>query len=78
MRESAEQKGRRYLVEGRLRIERVAGGVIRARCRGGGDEYELGFRDGAWYCHCPALTRCAHLVALELVSVRPRTEGEAT
>ena len=78
VRESAEAKARRYLLEGRLQVERVDEGTIRARCRGGGAVYELGFDDigawepeGCWWCSCPAFGRCAHLVALQLVTVRP-------
>jgi uncharacterized Zn finger protein len=67
-RENAEAKGRRYLVEGRLVVERVAGGEIRARCRGGGAVYELGLERGEWFCNCPALGLCSHLVALQLVT----------
>ena len=68
MRENAEAKGRRYLVEGRLVVEHVAGGEIRAHCRGAGAAYQLGRNRGRWYCDCPALGRCSHLVALGLVT----------
>ncbi len=73
-RESVEAKGRRYLVEGRLVVEHVAGDEIRARCRGGGAVYELGFSGGEWWCGCPARGRCAHLVALGLVTVARSSE----
>lgn len=69
-RENAEAKGRRYLTEGRLVVQYLAPGVIRAMCRGGGEVYRLGFERGGWYCECPALSRCCHLVALQLVTVR--------
>jgi uncharacterized Zn finger protein len=76
MPENAEAKGRRYLLEGRLTIDRIDEKQVRARCRGGGAEYSAGHGDVgegelAWYCSCPALGRCAHLVALQLVTVRP-------
>ena len=67
-RENAEMKGRRYLIEGRLVVDRVAGDEIRARCRGGGAVYELGLERGEWFCSCPALGLCSHLVALQLVT----------
>ena len=67
-RENAEAKGRRYLVEGRLVVERVAGDTIRAHCRGGGAVYKLGLERGEWFCSCPALGLCSHLVALQLVT----------
>jgi uncharacterized Zn finger protein len=68
-REGAEAKGRRYLVEGRLRLRRVEGLLVEADCRGGGALYELGHDVGGWWCGCPARGRCAHLVALQLVTV---------
>lgn len=68
MRESAEQKGRRYLVEGRLVVRYAAGSTVRASCRGTGATHEVGFARGQWLCSCPARTRCSHLVALMLVT----------
>jgi uncharacterized Zn finger protein len=69
VREPVEAKGRRYLVEGRLVVEHVAGDMVRARCRGGGAVYELGLEAGGWWCSCLARGRCSHLVALQLVTV---------
>lgn len=60
-RETVDEKGRRYLTEGRL-----------ARCRGRGAEYALGLGVDGWYCGCPARGRCCHRVALELVVVGRR------
>jgi hypothetical protein len=47
MRESAERKGRRYLTEVRLIIERVDMTGIRATCRGGEALYTLGYGTAA-------------------------------
>lgn len=72
-RENVQVKGRRYLTEGRLTVERVGSGLIVASCRGDdGDVYQLGFdpRKGQWRCTCPARGRCCHLVALRLVTRR--------
>lgn len=69
-RENAEAKGRRYLTEGRLLLLSV-GSRIKARCQGGGEIYTVGYESGSWYCTCPAVGRCCHLVALQLVTVRP-------
>ena len=71
MRESVHVKGRRLLAEGRLDIRAVDGRTIAARIRGdAGEVYCLGYsRD--WYCTCPAATRCSHLVALQLVTLKP-------
>jgi uncharacterized Zn finger protein len=71
VRENAEAKGRRYLVEGRLTVERVDAAEIRATCRGSGGVHRLGWRqDSGWLYTCPARGRCSHLVALQLVVVR--------
>jgi hypothetical protein len=55
-RETIAEKARRYLVEGRLVVELVVSGDVRARCRGGGAVYRLGFVEGRWWCECPAHT----------------------
>jgi uncharacterized Zn finger protein len=66
-------KGRRYLIEGRLIVERVDGQIVVASCRDdSGATYKLGYDPGGqeWRCTCPALRRCSHLVALQLITVR--------
>lgn len=69
-RESAQTKGRRYCLEGRLVVTRVTDDEIRARCRGQGHSYNLGWNPAdRWWCDCPARTRCSHLVALQLVTL---------
>lgn len=72
-----EDKGRRLLTEGRLLVTRVHGAVIVATCRGdSGDIYQLGYdpRNRQWRCTCMARGRCSHLVALQLVTVKPTEE----
>ncbi len=68
MRESVEQKGRRYLAEARLVVRHVAGSTVRATCRGTGATHELGFAHDRWHCSCSARSRCSHLAALQLVT----------
>jgi uncharacterized Zn finger protein len=68
VREGAEARGRRYLTEGRLVVERVVAGEVYARCRGSGAVYALGFDERGWWCSCPARGRCSHVVALQLVT----------
>jgi len=34
--------------------------------------YALGHDGVAWFCSCPALGLCAHLIALQLVTVREK------
>lgn len=77
MAESADVKGRRLLSEGRLAVRTVGDGnrpgLIVAECRGdSGEIYHLGFdpTKNEWRCSCPALSRCSHLIALQLVVVR--------
>jgi len=67
-RETIETKALRYLAEGRLHVYRVHGGVVEATCHGT-DLYHLGFDGRDWSCTCAAYGRCAHLLALELVTV---------
>jgi uncharacterized Zn finger protein len=71
VRENGEAKGRRYVAEGRLVVEEVNERSIRALCRGAGAVYNLSYEAGRWSCTCPAKGRCAHLVALMLVTRRP-------
>jgi uncharacterized Zn finger protein len=72
---NAEAKAVRYLGEGRLRIELVAGEEVRARCVGDeGDEYRVAWDAGKrrWTCSCPAYgPRCAHVLALGRVVRKP-------
>ena len=69
MTENAAAKGRRYLIEGRLLVTHVDGYVIRARCRGSDTIYHLGYEWNRWHCDCPARGTCAHLHALQLVTI---------
>lgn len=79
-RENVQQKGRRMLTEGRLKVTRVSAAAelqraaIVASCRGdSGEEYTLGYDAVAkeWRCTCEARRLCSHLVALQLVTTIP-------
>lgn len=76
MRENAATKGRRLLVEGRLRVLEVDeyAGVAMGEVRGDSSGIYIVFRDErGWRCDCPAKTTCSHIVALQLVTcVEPR------
>jgi uncharacterized Zn finger protein len=67
IRENAEVKGRRYLVEGRLVLDRVSDRVVHARVRGDGAVWDVTFQNGRWVCTCPARSKCSHLIATGLV-----------
>lgn len=72
-RENAEARGRRLLVEGRLVVRRVDEHEIQAtnpRRLGGAPYHRLPPRRLVLPVY-PARTRCAHLVALLLVVLRP-------
>ena len=75
MRENVEAKAKRYLAEGRVRVQLCdeESGVASAEVRGNGAVYAVDHDDKGWHCDCPARTRCAHIIALESVMVlRPR------
>lgn len=77
-RENVADKGRRLLTEGRLNVQIVdpnRRAAVQAECRGdSGEVYALGFdsRRNEWRCNCEARGECSHLIALKLVTVRPR------
>ena len=71
-RESVAEKASRYLVEGRLIVGHVDARTIRATCRGSGELYRLGFDGREWSCSCRAVGRCAHVLALQLVTCPTR------
>lgn len=77
MRENAATKGRRYLTEARLTVTRVTGDFVAATCRGAGTLYELGHDRDGWWCNCPARSTCAHLHALQAVTVTTRHNVDA-
>jgi uncharacterized Zn finger protein len=77
MREDVRTKGRRLLVEGRLRVHAITGHEVIATCMGDSAElYRLGLSRTSDFCTCPARGRCSHLTALLLVALRPLDERE--
>jgi len=71
VRESVEAKARRYLGEARLRIVSASSDHVRAIARGAGALYDVTCDEGLWRCSCPALTRCAHVAAAQLIWAIP-------
>jgi len=73
--ETVDQKAKRLLTEGRLTVLVVNPEAVVARCKGdSGAEYMLGWEGHNWSCSCPARgSKCSHLKALWLVTVRPPT-----
>ena len=71
MSENVETKARRYLSEGRLIVDHVSSEGVVATCRGGDTIYHMNwYPSTGWTCTCPARGVCAHLRALQLVTVR--------
>ena len=67
-RENSATKARRYLIEGRLIVERVSERGVLAKVRSdGGRIYEVMYYGGSWECDCPARGDCAHIRATKLV-----------
>lgn len=69
MRENAAAKARRYLVEGRVLVERVDRHLVIATARGDGAVHRCTWTPArGWSCSCPARGRCCHLLAVGLVT----------
>lgn len=68
-REGAQQKARRYLLEGRIMIRSVGPQGVRAHARGGGHIYAVQYESGGgWTCSCPARSsQCCHVIAVQIV-----------
>jgi hypothetical protein len=74
VRQNAALKARRYLVGGRLEIQRVDDGDILGRCMGDeGDVYLVRWdaQRRAWHCDTAYGRRCAHVLALARVVRKP-------
>lgn len=67
-RENAQDKGRRYLTEGRLVVVSAAPGIFAAVVRGSGELHDVMFGRGGWSCTCPARSTCSHLCAAQLIA----------
>jgi uncharacterized Zn finger protein len=74
-RENVEDKGRRYLVEGRVVVEQAAAGIFAAVVRGAGEYHSVTFGRGGWSCTCEARGLCSHLVAAQLISAPANMRG---
>ena len=76
--ESAQEKSRRYITEGRMRVLYVkpSDPRVRATCFGDGQTWRQGYDlpPRGWWCDCPAKTTCSHLLALRLVVEQPNVE----
>jgi hypothetical protein len=66
--ETVSAKAHRYLVEGRVIITLAVPGRVRATVRGDAEVHQVGYERGGWQCSCPARGRCAHLLAVGLVT----------
>jgi hypothetical protein len=74
-RETFQEKARRYLVEGRVRILACdeEDGTAQGEVRGHGAIYTVSHDETGWECDCLARTECAHIAAIKCVTVlKPR------
>lgn len=71
-RESADSKGRRYVMEGRVVITDAGPGYVDASVRGDGALHCVTYRRGGWSCTCPSRGRCSHLTAVGLCTAPSR------
>lgn len=72
MRESAYDRGRRLLTEGRVVVRRASDVHVAAEVRGDTGVVRLVTGDPTGYtCNCPAVRTCAHVVAVSLVTLLP-------
>ena len=70
MREDAQTKARRLVSEGRVTIRRIGDDLIVADVRGDTAEvYPVTWDPDSWSCGCPALGRCSHVRAVQLVTL---------
>jgi hypothetical protein len=69
-REDAQTKARRLVSEGRVTIRRIGDDLIVAHVRGDEAEvYVVTWDPDGWSCGCPALGRCSHVRAVQLVTL---------
>lgn len=67
-RETVDGKARRLLAEGRVLISDGGRKRVLASVAGESAVYVVAYSAGSWWCSCPARGRCAHRVAVELVT----------
>jgi uncharacterized Zn finger protein len=76
MPENAQAKARRLCAEGRVTIRTVTDLAIVAKVRGDSAAiYHVTWSPAGWTCSCPALTRCSHIGAVQLVVLAPLPKG---
>jgi uncharacterized Zn finger protein len=74
-REDAQTKARRLVSEGRVTIRRIRDDLIAAHVRGDTAEvYAVTLEPDGWSCGCPALGRCSHVRAVQLVTLTHNLE----
>jgi hypothetical protein len=80
--ETVAAKAHRYLTEGRVIVTLATPGCVNATVRGDADVHQVTYQRGGWNCTCPARGRCAHLLAVGLVTApttvrygQPRATG---
>jgi hypothetical protein len=70
--ETIAAKAHWLLAFGRLEVRHVSPERIVAHVHGDTGSYDLGHDARGWWCACPAIGRCSHLIALRLVTTATR------
>jgi hypothetical protein len=71
-REGAAPKARRLLSEARVTIRTIGPDAIVANVRGDSARvYAVVWDPTGWHCPCPAVSRCSHILAVQLVVLEP-------
>ena len=60
------------VLEGRVNVYSVTAQHVLARVKGSGEVHTVSATSWGWSCSCPARTTCSHLVAVQLVTNKPR------
>ncbi len=60
---TVQEKAERLLLERAVTLE-----ALEARVKGDHGEYLVVFRNGRWWCPCPARKKCSHIEAVERVT----------
>lgn len=70
-RETVRDKAGRYLLEGRVIVDRVDAHMVTARVRGDGAIHVARWTAGNWTCSCPHQAQssyCSHIYALRRIT----------
>jgi uncharacterized Zn finger protein len=72
VRETVAAKAARLAGSGRVTLRRLDENLIVASVRGDSARvYDVEWNPDGWWCTCPAMRRCSHIRAVQLVVLEP-------